>query len=240
MLANDRTLLLLWDIDHTLIESRGMGRTIYERIFPKATGHHLRQLATVHGRTELDIIHDTLEHHDIEPTEQAINDVAAALADGYRAATDELAQQGRVLPGALEALEAFAADPGLHQSVLTGNTTAVARTKIEAFGLEPYLDLAIGAYGDDHRERAELVTIARARAEQHRGTTLPIGNVVIVGDTPSDIEAALTAGAQSIAVASGKYSTDDLRSAGASTVLVALNQAVVHQALKRMRTSASA
>ena len=240
MPADDRTLLLLWDIDHTLIESRGMGRTIYERIFPKATGHQLRELATVHGRTELDIIHDTLQHHNIEPTEQTINDVATALADGYRAAADELAQQGRILPGVLDALEAFAAAPGLHQSVLTGNTTAVARTKIEAFGLESYLDLAIGAYGDDHHDRAELVTIARARAEHYRGTTLPIENVVIVGDTPSDIEAALAAGAQSIAVASGNYTTDDLRNAGATTVLDALHEQEIHQALKHMRTNASA
>lgn len=239
MPGDDRTLLLLWDIDQTLIESRGMGRTIYERIFPKATGHQLRELATVDGRTELDIIHDTLQHHDINPTKQTINDVAAALADGYRAAADEVAQQGRVLPGALEALEAFAADPGLHQSVLTGNTTAVARTKIESFGLDTYLDLTIGAYGDDHRERAELVTIARTRTERYRGTTIPFENVVIVGDTPSDIEGALKAGAQSIAVASGKYSIDDLRRAGASTVLDALHQPELHQALECVRTSAS-
>lgn len=222
MSADDRTLLLLWDIDHTLIESRGMGRTIYERIFPRATGHQLRELATVHGRTELDIIHDTLEHHGITPTRQAINDVAAALAEGYRAATDELAEQGRVLPGAREALTAFASEPGVHQSVLTGNTTAVARTKIETFGLDHHLDLSTGAYGDDHRDRAELVTIARSRTEQHLAMTIPIEQVVLIGDTPADVEAARTAGAQVIAIASGKYSTDELRSAGATAALNSL------------------
>lgn len=223
--------LLLWDIDHTLIESRGVGRSIYERIFPVATGRQLHDLATVHGRTELDIISETLKQHGIEPTEQAIRDVAHALADGYRAATDELAQQGRVLPGARTALETFATKIDMQQSVLTGNTAAVARIKLEAFGLDPYLDLTIGAYGDDHHDRTELVAIARTRAEQQFGTTLPVDHVVLIGDTPADVNAALTAGARIIAVTSGKYATDDLRAAGASTVLEALDVSSLRRAL---------
>jgi phosphoglycolate phosphatase len=61
---------VLWDIDHTLIETRGVGRAIYERVFPAVTGKPLRQLAEVAGRTELAIMHDTLRFHDVEPSEQ--------------------------------------------------------------------------------------------------------------------------------------------------------------------------
>lgn len=211
--------LVLWDIDHTLIESRGVGREIYERVFPGVAGQPLRELASVHGRTELDIMHDTLQLHDVEPSKHALNRLAAALAEGYRAAIDELTTRGRVLPGVWKALEAFAAEAGTHQSVLTGNTTAVARIKVEAFGLDRYLDLSVGAYGDDHRDRAELVTIARERAAQQLGTTILPEHVILIGDTPNDVNAARTAGAHVIAVASGKYSVPELRAAGATSTL---------------------
>lgn len=223
MAADGHTRVVLWDIDHTLIESRGVGREIYERVFPTVTGRPLRELATVHGRTELDIIHNTLELHDIEPTEQAVHQLATALAGGYRAALHELITRGRVLPGVWQSLDVLAAEPGLHQSVLTGNTAEVARIKVEAFGLDRYLDLSIGAYGDDHRDRAELVTIARKRAAHQLGTPIPATQVVLIGDTPSDVDAALTAGAQIIAVATGKYTVEDLRTAGAETALESLS-----------------
>lgn len=215
---------MLWDIDHTLIESRGVGREIYEGVFPKVTGQPLRELATVHGRTELDIIYNTLQLHGVEPTEQAVNDLAAALADGYRTAQNELRGRGRVLPGALEALQELVNEPGIHQSVLTGNTAQVARIKIDTFELDHYLDISIGAYGDDHRDRAQLVHIARERAAERLGATIPAAQVVVIGDTPNDVEAAVSAGARIIAVATGKYPIADLRAAGAQMVFGCLTE----------------
>ncbi|WP_406690387.1 haloacid dehalogenase-like hydrolase [Saccharopolyspora sp. ID03-671] len=222
MKVDGRTRLVLWDIDHTLIESRGVGREIYQRVFPRVTGQALRELATVHGRTELDIIHDTLRLHGIEPTGQAVGDLANALADGYRAAQDELRERGRVLPGAREALQALTETPCVHQSVLTGNTTEVARIKLDTFGLTAYLDTSIGAYGDDHPDRAELVHIARVRAADELGEVIAAHQVILIGDTPSDVEAALTAGAQIIAVSTGKFTVLDLQAAGAATVVSSL------------------
>lgn len=223
MATHDHILLVLWDIDHTLIEGRGVGRAVYERIFPTVTGQPLRELATVHGRTELDIMRDTLRLHDIEPTRQTINRLSAALADGYRTATDELTERGRVLPGVWQALRTLANEPAMTQSVLTGNTTDVARIKIEAFGLDRYLDLSLGAYGDDYHDRSELVAIACERATERLDRTITADNVVLIGDTPSDVQAAVTAGAHVVAVASGKYSIEDLRAAGATAPLRSLD-----------------
>lgn len=219
MATDSQPRLVLWDIDHTLIETRGVGRSIYERVFPTVTGRPLRELATVHGRTELEIMHDTLLAHDIEPNAQTIEHLAAALADGYRNATDALTAQGRVLPGVWQALRTLADETGTHQSVLTGNTTEVARIKIEAYGLDRYIDPSLGAYGDDHRDRGELVNIACERATRQLGSAVTPGNVALVGDTPNDVAAALAAGSRVVAVASGKYSVDDLRAAGATVTL---------------------
>src|SRR5690606_41383698 len=59
----------------------------------------------------------------------------------------------RVLPGVRNALAGLAAEPTMHQGVLTGNTAEVARIKLEAFGLDRHLDLSTSAFGDDHRDR---------------------------------------------------------------------------------------
>jgi phosphoglycolate phosphatase-like HAD superfamily hydrolase len=216
--------LVLWDIDHTLIETRGVGRTIYDRAFRAATGDPLAKLAGSSGRTEPDIIRETLRINDVEPTDEMVATLVQALIQGYDDAREELASTGRVLPGARETLAAVAAEPSLHQAVLTGNLRAVSRIKLAVFQLDQYLDLDSGAYGDDDASRPALVAITQRRAMERTGTPFDNGHTVLIGDTPSDVLAALTAGVRVIAVASGKSSEDELRAAGAVTVISGLTQ----------------
>ena len=105
------------------------------------------------------------------------------------------------------------------QSVLTGNTRPSAEIKLRAFDLDRYLDLDIGAYGTDDDTRANLVDIARQRAEKAHGASFDAGATVLIGDTPNDVAAAQASGARIIAVATGKDSAADLAAAGADTVL---------------------
>ncbi len=232
-------ILVLWDIDHTLIETRGVGRAIYERAFPAVTGKPLRKLAEVAGRTELVIMHDTLQLHDVEPTDEAMRRLAAALVQGHEDARAELATTGRVLPGAKKTLAALATDPRVHQAVLSGNLRDVSRIKLEVFGLDPYLDLASSAYGDDHTERPELVAIAQQRATERMAATFDNQHTVLIGDTPNDVEAALTAGVRIIAVASGKNNEAELTQAGAPDTVSDLTQtaAVVRLVTDGLQTS---
>jgi hypothetical protein len=110
----------------------------------------------------------------------------------------------------------------VRQSVLTGNVRPLAEVKLAALGLRNGLDLCIGAYGDDHEERTELVHVARRRAAAVHGR-LPADfdgtATVVVGDTPLDVEAALDAGARAVGVATGRYAAADLVAAGADAVL---------------------
>ncbi|MGI9064399.1 MAG: HAD family hydrolase [Pseudonocardiaceae bacterium] len=212
-------ILVLWDIDHTLMATRGVGRAIYERAFPVATGTPFQQLAEVTGRTELVIMRETLQLHGVEPTDEAVRRLAAALVQGYEDARQELATIGRVLPGAEETLAVLAVDPRVHQAVLSGNLRTVSRIKLEVFGLDPYLDLASSAYGDDHTERPELVAIARQRATERTAVVFDHQHTVLIGDTPKDMEAGLTAGVRVIGVASGKSDEAEMREAGAGIVL---------------------
>ncbi|MDX8055158.1 haloacid dehalogenase-like hydrolase [Lentzea sp. BCCO 10_0798] len=228
---NELRRLVLWDIDHTLLQSRGMGREMYERAIPRAFGQPFQQLADVSGRTEVDIIVETLKLHGIEPTDAATRKLVDALVDSYEAGRDEFALRARVLSGAREALAALESEPTVHQGVLTGNLRAVARIKLVALGLEQFLDLETSSYGDDHSDRAELVTIARERAAQQLDTQFGPSDTVLIGDTPRDVAAALTAGVQIIAVASGQSDVEELRAAGAINVLENLSDTVRLQQL---------
>ncbi|MGH3742662.1 MAG: haloacid dehalogenase-like hydrolase [Micromonosporaceae bacterium] len=188
------SVLVLWDVDHTLMESRGVGLAIYQRAFVAVTGRPLDKLAQVAGRTELDIIRDTLLGNGIEPTDESISRLKAALIDAYESAREELATIGRALPGAKATLELISTDPRLRQGVLTGNLRQVARIKLAVFGLSAHLDLHASAYGDDHSDRAKLVAIAQARATGRFGVAFPNENTVLIGDTPKDVHAAIAAG----------------------------------------------
>ncbi|HKR49224.1 MAG TPA: HAD hydrolase-like protein [Pseudonocardiaceae bacterium] len=218
-------ILVLWDVDHTLIETRGVGFIIYQRAFKAATGQDLYHLSEVSGRTELDIIAETLRINGLEPSGEAIAGLVNALIAGYEAATSELATTGRVLSGAKETLALLTEDPTIYQTVLTGNLKNVARIKLETFDLAQYLDLEAGAYGEDDHDRTELVYLAQCRTRTITGMTLANRQTVIIGDAPNDVHAAKTAGVHIIAVASGKSDTDKLKQSGAEKVLVDLRDA---------------
>lgn len=210
-------LLVLWDIDNTLISARGFGGLMYRQAFLDAFGRELSGAVDLGGRTELDIIAEILRQHGIEHTDEASQLLANALANSFETRRSDLPGHGKVLPGALRALQHFADDPRVHQGVLTANLRSVAKIKLEEFGLAHLVDWDVSAFGDDHADRAELVTFARERAQRIRSFTQ--AEIVLIGDTPHDVYAALTAGVRLVAVATGRSSADDLRRAGAGIVL---------------------
>ncbi|WP_433532036.1 HAD family hydrolase [Micromonospora sp. CA-263727] len=217
-----RPLLILWDIDHTLIETRGLGRELYARAFEEATGSPLARPAEVTGRTELAIFAESLRRHGIEPSAELTQRYAAALSRQYRENVDGLRERGRALPGAAEALALFAEQPGLLQSVLTGNLRQVAITKLHAFDLAQHIDIEIGAYGDDHLDRPRLVPIAQKRAAAKSGQVFDRTNTVLIGDSTQDVSAGQDGGAAVVGIASGADDTDAMRRAGAVAIFRSL------------------
>lgn len=213
------TRLVLWDIDHTLIETRGVGGQVYAEAFAKVTGHHLEKMPELGGRTEPVIFREALKANGVEPDEDLYDQFAAEQARGYAAHLDELRARGRALPGAAEALRALSERNDVLQSVLTGNTRPSSEIKLRAFDLDRYLDFDIGAYGTDDDTRANLVNVARQRAEKAHGLNFDDGATVLIGDTPNDVAAAQASGARITAVATGKDTAAVLTAVGANTVL---------------------
>ena len=121
------------------------------------------------------------------------------------------------MPGARELLEALEEHDHLHLALLTGNYREAAEIKLRHFELWDFFEW--GAFSDDHHDRNELVPIARSRAETYDIPPEAIERVIVIGDTPHDIECARVAGARSIAVATGGYTVVQLKDAGADDVL---------------------
>lgn len=215
-----RDLLVLWDIDYTLIEAGGVGRMAYRSVFRDLFGRDLTGLAPMGGRTERAIILDTLTMAGVSDPARHVDAFVAELDRRAPELRATFAARGHALPGAAAALAAVAAlGPAVVQSVLTGNVPAMARAKLAAFGLDSYLDLDVGAYGDHHEVRAELVHLARSRACAAYGRDFGGSATVLVGDTPLDVAAALATGARAVGVATGGPTAADLAAAGADTVL---------------------
>jgi phosphoglycolate phosphatase len=229
--------LVLWDIDHTLLETRGLGSELYGRAFKTATGTEMMQQADVTGQTEPSIFSATLRLHGIPEEKHYLTRYKEALAQEYEHHQDDLRSRGRALPGAEDTLATLAAEPALIQSVLSGNLRAVSRTKLNAFGLGKYLDLEVGAYGDDDLERPKLVAIAQERAQRKYGTPFSAANTVVVGDSTHDINTGRAGGGRSIGIASGSDDADTLREACADAVLPDLTDArAVLAALRELLT----
>jgi phosphoglycolate phosphatase len=207
-------LLVLWDVDYTLVRADGLGTRLYEVVFREMFGRELTAVAPKAGRTDQAIAGDTLALAGVSRAE--VGPFLAALA---RACADG-AVPGAVRPlaGAADAIAALAS-PGIRQSVLTGNIRPLAELKLGRAGLGDHLDLDVGAYGDVHEVRAELVAVARRAAGLAYGANFSGSSTVLVGDTPLDVEAALATGARAVAVATGSYSAAELTAAGAGVVL---------------------
>jgi phosphoglycolate phosphatase len=214
--------LVLWDVDHTLIDAgRGLSPHLYGQVFTGLFGRDLPVVAPMAGRTDRAIILETLAGAGVGDPAGHVEEFIRGLTAAAPRYGERVRVRGRVLPGAAEALAALAAPSrGLVvQSVLTGNIRPLAEAKLGALGLTAHLDLAAGAYGDAHEDRAELVHLARRAAGQAYGCAFGGPATVIVGDTPLDVRAALATGARAVGVATGTAGPAELTAAGAHAVL---------------------
>jgi phosphoglycolate phosphatase-like HAD superfamily hydrolase len=208
-------LLVLWDIDGTLVDGAGHGRHAFDDAYRAVTGREPPGKVQMAGRTDRMIAMSMLDGDDSSLTPM-LSELERALAERE----DRIRAEGRALPGAEAALEALSGRAETVQSLLTGNLASNAALKLGAFGLERWLDLEVGGYGSDpHERRSDLVAVARERAAAKYS---PAVDTVLVGDTPLDVDAAHEAGARAVAVASGPYGVDELRAAGADEVLADL------------------
>lgn len=218
--AGIRTLVL-WDIDHTLIENDGVSKATYALAAELLIGHPTAIPPETEGRTDAAIMAELLSGNDCDPDRFPMRRIWEALAEAGSRNEATLQARGQALPGAKECLRRLAADRHVIQSTLTGNIEANAHVKLRAFRLDPWIDFSIGGYGVLH-ERALLVPVAQHRATARYDFDPHTNVTVLIGDTPADVEAGLVGGARVLAVATGAYSPERLWAAGADAVITDL------------------
>jgi phosphoglycolate phosphatase len=216
---------VLWNIDLTLLDVAKVTRAAYAEAFVTVTGRRLVQLPQLVGRTEPEIFFDALGRNGVSlradgDSERLLAPFSAEFATRLAAHRDLLTAQGTLMPGAAEALAAVAELDGVVQSVLTGSSRPNAALKLRAFGLDRYLDLAVAGFaGSEPYPKGALLRATRLRAEEKYQASFAEKLTIYIADSPRDVEAAKMGGATSVAVASGRASTAELRDTGAELVL---------------------
>jgi phosphoglycolate phosphatase len=218
----DKPDAILFDIDGTLISTGGAGARSWRYAFDELYGIPADiGKFTDAGMTDPTVARLTFQNavgHD--PTPRELATVLAAYLDRlpYEVAH---ADTYRVLDGAEELLRRLGRD-GILLGITSGAVEAAAHIKLSRAELNRFFPF--GGYGSDSPDRVELTQRAIERGGQLLGHPLDPGQVLVVGDTPKDLDAAHGANCVAVGVATGHYSADELRSAGADHVLGSLRE----------------
>jgi phosphoglycolate phosphatase-like HAD superfamily hydrolase len=210
--------IILFDIDGTLVLTGGAGMRALNRACEETTGlSDAFADVPVAGRTDRIILSDAMSKAGRELDDQLFSALRSRYIQLLR---EEIQVPGRgvkaILPGVRELLDVLAARDDVFLGLVTGNFEEGARIKLEYFDLWRYF--RCGAYGEDAADRNDLVPFAWRRALECGLNAGHVDNVFVVGDTPHDVACAHAAGATPIAVATGSFTADQLRKAGAREV----------------------
>ena len=211
--------IVLFDIDGTLVLTGRAGLRGMNAAFSRLYGSVEALVGIpVAGRTDRAIVSDALRAAGLAVTSDEIRRLRDAyVADLQIEIGKPVPDFSGVLPGVEALLDELEARPDVSVGLLTGNFEAGARIKLGHFDL--WDRFAFGAFGDDHDDRNALVPIALTRAREAGIAEPPADRVVVIGDTPLDVACARAHGARAVAVATGSYSSEQLRDAGADVVV---------------------
>ena len=217
MVREPASLVWLFDIDGTLLLTKGAGREAISLALRERFGvdDDLRTIPFA-GRTDTLILGDILERHGVQLSSGEREEFWQQTAAHMRRLMDP--PRGALLPGVTEMLEAVASEPTWARALLTGNVTPMAHLKLDSFGILGHF--AWGTFGEEGPDRDSLARLAVSRAADRHGVTPE--RCVVVGDTEWDIACARAAGARCVAVATGGCTRAELEAHGADLVVDSL------------------
>jgi phosphoglycolate phosphatase len=204
--------LVLFDVDGTLISTHGAGMRAFYRAMDRHFGVNAYQAPIrPDGKTDPLILGELLRYFHLE--DQWRDDTRDVLFSSYLGYLDEEMSRAkecgliRILPGVTDLLEMLAGQPDFCIGLVTGNLEQGAHIKLKNAGLDGYFQF--GGYGSDSEDRTALTRIGIQRGARIIAPA-PVEGVIVIGDTPLDIQHGHAAGARVVAVASARYGMDDL------------------------------
>lgn len=204
--------LVLFDIDGTLLASEGAGKRAVTRALKEIFGSSGPEDYHYDGKTDPQIVRELMKLDGKD--DKAIDNRMPAVLNLYienlnyeLRAPDK--KPPRALAGVAELLDALEARHDVVLGLLTGNIERGARMKLDAVGID-FTRFRVGAYGSDHERRPQLPAIARERCRRQTGAFLNGADVVVIGDTPDDLQCGRSIGASAFGVATGRFSVADL------------------------------
>lgn len=205
--------LVLFDVDLTLVVTTGCNLLALTNAFERVHGiPDAFEGVVFGGGLDLPLMTETYKRWGITKADSA---ASPDLSDFKTAYFDDLAKQledwteGYVCPGARELLEELALEPGVQLGLETGNFREAAFLKLRKFGLDVFFEE--GGFGGDWMTRTEVVADAIAKCQALSGTTYDQGDIFLIGDSPSDIEAGRANGVNTVAVATGLRDVESLQ-----------------------------
>jgi len=202
--------LVLFDIDGTLLITGGASSRCMLRSAKHVFGDSFEWMPISPGRLDHQLFGDLLDHNGIDRSPASIERWRKAYIAEMTAELTARQTDIRVMPGIVDMLDALDTCEDIAIGLLTGNFQPVADAKMERSGLG--IDrFTIRVYAEDGDSRDALPAIAMARCEQHFGGPIDPQAVIVVGDTPRDIACARAHGCRVLAVATGRYSSEELR-----------------------------
>jgi len=197
------TKLVLFDIDGTILNMFGAGTQVLVACLEELLGQPLAlEGYSMSGKTDTQIVTELLTRHG--GALETLDLVSAAYLAGLAEVMPRV--EPLVLPGVRTLLSQVA--PISTLGLLTGNLERAAWMKLERVQLAHYF--RFGAFGDQAPARSVLPARALTVAQGLTGRQFQGKDIVIVGDTPNDILCGQHLGVRTIAVATGKFSPDQL------------------------------
>ena len=218
------TRLVLFDIDGTLLWTDGAGRRAIHRALIEVFGATGPADHRFDGKTDPQIVRELMRDvgHDDAHIDARLQALFIRYVQCLREELRDPAHPSKPLPGVTDLLDALSRRSDVTLGLLTGNLVDGARAKLEAVGIDPDI-FVVGAYGSDHELRPELPAIAQRRARARLGVDIAGPDIVVIGDTPADLQCGRDIGVRAIGVATGRYTTDDLAAQGAVAVFADLS-----------------
>ena len=202
--------LVLFDIDGTLLISRGIGRAAKRRAMLERFGRTGDLDAHVFGgKTDWGILADLLAPFGYSSADigREIQAYEAAMARHMKAIRAE--HSAAALPEAFALVAALREDADTLIGLVTGNTSKTAAIKLEMAGYDPAW-FPVGAFGHESAAREDLTRLALRRAGAYAGRRFLGSEVFVIGDTPADVQAARAINAVAVAVCTGYAERDQL------------------------------